>query len=261
MSVATLERRLSGICWRYRQLGEPLDTQRPPYRDRARRHPPRPRPPARPKGGDLRRRTARHAGDLDNDLRGLRDRAILAIGFAGGCAAPKSSASIAAPSRPRTEPAGSKSLRAEVRPQRRRGAAARQKTTTLDFEQKRGRPAADHQRQDRLARGRNRPRLAPRHLPGRAARDLDAAWPRRSWAAVPPHRAQKRRRLRRAPDRQARRPARAKKRARSGHSRRSHRRGTQARLRRPFAARRPRLARRRSRKRMCKSTSATPARR
>ena len=26
ISVATLERRLSGICWRYRQLGEPLDT-------------------------------------------------------------------------------------------------------------------------------------------------------------------------------------------------------------------------------------------
>ena len=26
MSVASLERRLSGICWRYRQLGEPLDT-------------------------------------------------------------------------------------------------------------------------------------------------------------------------------------------------------------------------------------------
>jgi hypothetical protein len=27
VSVATLERRLSGICWRYRQLGEPLDAR------------------------------------------------------------------------------------------------------------------------------------------------------------------------------------------------------------------------------------------
>jgi hypothetical protein len=34
VSVATLERRLSGICWRYRQLGEPLDA-RPAYFDRA----------------------------------------------------------------------------------------------------------------------------------------------------------------------------------------------------------------------------------
>ena len=54
LSVATLERRLSGIAWRYRQLGEPLD-----IRDRhiatvlagiRRRHarPPRRRPPSSP---------------------------------------------------------------------------------------------------------------------------------------------------------------------------------------------------------------------
>ena len=55
VSVATLERRLSGICWRYRQLGQPLDVQRPPHRDRARRHPPHARATARAKGGDLRR--------------------------------------------------------------------------------------------------------------------------------------------------------------------------------------------------------------
>ena len=83
-SVATLERRLSGICWRYRQLGEPLDT-----RDRhistvlagiRRAHG---RPPMQKEAiftEDLRAMLA----TLDNDLRGLRDKAILAIGFAGG---------------------------------------------------------------------------------------------------------------------------------------------------------------------------------
>jgi len=84
VSVATLERRLSGICWRYRQLGEPLDTS-----DRhistvlagiRRAHG---RPPVQKEAifaDDLRVMLA----TLDNDLRGLRDKAILAIGFAGG---------------------------------------------------------------------------------------------------------------------------------------------------------------------------------
>ena len=84
MSVATLERRLSGIAWHYRQLGEPLDTQ-----DRhvatvlagiRRVHG---RPPVRKEAifaDDLLAMLA----TLENDLRGLRDRAILAIGFAGG---------------------------------------------------------------------------------------------------------------------------------------------------------------------------------
>jgi integrase len=84
ISVATLERRLSGICWRYRQLGEPLDTS-----DRhistvlagiRRVHG---RPPIQKEAiftDDLRAMLA----TLDNDLRGLRDKAILAIGFAGG---------------------------------------------------------------------------------------------------------------------------------------------------------------------------------
>lgn len=82
-SVATLERRLSGICWQYRNMGEPLD-----LRDRhiasvlagiRRLHA---RPPAQ--------KTAIFADELldmlaslDMDLRGIRDRAILAIGFAG----------------------------------------------------------------------------------------------------------------------------------------------------------------------------------
>ena len=84
ISVATLERRLSGICWRYRQLGEPLDTS-----DRhistvlagiRRVHA---RPPVQKEAiftDDLLAMLA----TLDNDLRGLRDKAILAIGFAGG---------------------------------------------------------------------------------------------------------------------------------------------------------------------------------
>ena len=84
MKVVTLERRLSGIAWHYRQLGEPLDTQ-----DRhvatvlagiRRAHG---RPPVQKEAifaDDLLAMLA----TLENDLRGLRDRAILAIGFAGG---------------------------------------------------------------------------------------------------------------------------------------------------------------------------------
>lgn len=84
VSVATLERRLSGICWRYRQLGEPLDIG-----DRhistvlagiRRAHG---RPPVQKEAifaDDLRAMLS----VLDNDLRGLRDKAMLAIGFAGG---------------------------------------------------------------------------------------------------------------------------------------------------------------------------------
>ena len=83
-TVATLERRLSGIAWHYRQLGKPLDTQ-----DRhiatvlagiRRAHG---RPPVQKEAifaDDLLAMLA----TLDNNLRGLRDRAILAIGFAGG---------------------------------------------------------------------------------------------------------------------------------------------------------------------------------
>ncbi|MGO9390250.1 tyrosine-type recombinase/integrase [Rhodoblastus sp.] len=83
-SVATLERRLSGICWHYRQLGEPLDS-----RDRhiatvlagiRRRHA---RPPAQ-KEAIFADELLAMLAMLDMDLRGLRDRAILALGFAGG---------------------------------------------------------------------------------------------------------------------------------------------------------------------------------
>ena len=84
LSVASLERRLSGIGWRYRQLGEPLDVS-----DRhistvlagiRRAHA---RPPAQKEAIFADELLAMMA-TLDMDLRGIRDRAILAIGFAGG---------------------------------------------------------------------------------------------------------------------------------------------------------------------------------
>jgi integrase len=84
LAVATLERRLSGIAWRYRQLGQPLDV-----RDRhiatvlagiRRRHG---RPPLQ-KAAIFADELLAMLATLDMDLRGLRDRAILAIGFAGG---------------------------------------------------------------------------------------------------------------------------------------------------------------------------------
>ena len=84
LSVSSLERRLSGICWRYRQHGEPLDA-----RDRhistvlagiRRRHG---RPPT-PKEAIFADELIAMLATLDMDLRGLRDRAILAVGFAGG---------------------------------------------------------------------------------------------------------------------------------------------------------------------------------
>src|ERR1700722_13124651 len=84
LSVATLERRLSGIAWRYRQLGQPLE-----IRDRhiatvlagiRRRH----ARPAAQKAAIFADELLAMLAVLDMDLRGLRDRAILAIGFAGG---------------------------------------------------------------------------------------------------------------------------------------------------------------------------------
>ena len=84
VSVATLERRLAGICWHYRQRGAPLDTS-----DRhistvlagiRRAHG---RPPLQ-KEAIFADELIAMLATLDMDLRGLRDRAILAIGFAGG---------------------------------------------------------------------------------------------------------------------------------------------------------------------------------
>ncbi|AUH66865.1 tyrosine-type recombinase/integrase [Paracoccus zhejiangensis] len=84
LSVASIERRVSGLCWNYIQRGQPLDRG-----DRhiatvlagiRRKHarPPRQKEAILP--GDLIEMIA----TLPHDLRGLRDRAILLIGFAGG---------------------------------------------------------------------------------------------------------------------------------------------------------------------------------
>ncbi|KJS44091.1 MAG: tyrosine-type recombinase/integrase [Pseudotabrizicola sp.] len=84
LSVSSIERRLSGLAWGYAQRGERLDRK-----DRhiatvlagiRRRHA---RPPVQKEAilpEDLRDMLA----TLPHDLRGLRDRAILLIGFAGG---------------------------------------------------------------------------------------------------------------------------------------------------------------------------------
>jgi integrase len=84
LSVSSIERRLSGLTWAYAQRGERLDRK-----DRhiasvlagiRRKHA---RPPAQKEAilpEDLRDMLA----TLPHDLRGLRDRAILLIGFAGG---------------------------------------------------------------------------------------------------------------------------------------------------------------------------------
>lgn len=84
LSVASIERRLSGLAWGYAQRGQRMDRK-----DRhiasvlagiRRRHA---RPPAQKEAilpEDLRDMLA----TLPHDLRGLRDRAILLIGFAGG---------------------------------------------------------------------------------------------------------------------------------------------------------------------------------
>ncbi len=84
LSVASIERRLSGLGWGYAQRGERLDRK-----DRhiatvlagiRRKHA---RPPVQKEAilpEDIRDMLA----TLTHDLRGLRDRAILLIGFAGG---------------------------------------------------------------------------------------------------------------------------------------------------------------------------------
>lgn len=84
LSVSSIERRLSGLAWNYAQRGEKLDRK-----DRhiasilagiRRRHA---RPPLQKEAvlpEDLRAMLA----TLPHDLRGLRDRALLLIGFAGG---------------------------------------------------------------------------------------------------------------------------------------------------------------------------------
>jgi integrase len=80
LSVSSLERRLSGVCWRYRQL----DTSDPHIATVLagirRAHG---RPPLQ-KEAIFADELLAMLAVLDNNLRGFRDKAILAIGFAGG---------------------------------------------------------------------------------------------------------------------------------------------------------------------------------
>ena len=84
LSVSTIERRLSGLAWNYAQRGSPLDRK-----DRhiasvlagiRRKHA---RPPVQ-KEAILLEDILAMVATLPHDLRGLRDRAILLIGYAGG---------------------------------------------------------------------------------------------------------------------------------------------------------------------------------
>ena len=159
LSVATLERRLSGIAWRYRQLGQPLE-----IRDRhiatvlagiRRRHG---RPPLQ-KAAIFADELLAMLATLEMDLRGLRDRAILAIGFAGGL---RRSEIVGLDCGPGQTEDGSGWI--EIFPE---GAllTIRGKTGWRDVE---------------IGRG-----SRSRHLPGRPARNLAAARPDRPRSPVP----------------------------------------------------------------------------
>ncbi|ESZ03159.1 tyrosine-type recombinase/integrase [Mesorhizobium sp. M0923] len=84
LSVATIERRLSGLAWNFTQRGVPMDRA-----DRhiatvlagiRRKHAKPPRQKEAVLGDDIKAMV----NTLGHDLRGLRDRAILLLGFAGG---------------------------------------------------------------------------------------------------------------------------------------------------------------------------------
>ena len=83
-SVRTIERRLSALTWRFAQHGAPLDRAdrhiAEVMRGIRRKHG---RPPDQ-KEAVLAEDLLRMIETLGHDLRGLRDRAILLIGFAGG---------------------------------------------------------------------------------------------------------------------------------------------------------------------------------
>ena len=84
LSVASIERRLSGLSWGYGQRGFSLDRQNrhiaTVLAGIRRKHA---RPPAQ-KEAILAEEIAALLATLPHDLRGLRDRAILLVGFAGG---------------------------------------------------------------------------------------------------------------------------------------------------------------------------------
>ncbi len=111
VSVATLERRLAALTTRYRSAGRPLarddrhitDVMAGIRRSHAR--------PPRQKEAVLGEDLLAMVATLAADLRGLRDKAILLLGFAGGLRRSEIVGSIAARARRRTARAGSRSWR------------------------------------------------------------------------------------------------------------------------------------------------------
>lgn len=84
LSVSTIERRLSGLVWQYAQRGVMLDRgdrHIAPVLAGIRRH--HARPPIQ-KEAILAEDILTMTATLPHDLRGLRDRAILLLGYAGG---------------------------------------------------------------------------------------------------------------------------------------------------------------------------------
>ena len=84
LSVSTIERRLSGLVWSYAQRGLPLDRKNrhiaTVLAGVRRKHA---RPPVQ-KAAILAEDILAMVATLPHDLRGLRDRAILLLGYAGG---------------------------------------------------------------------------------------------------------------------------------------------------------------------------------
>lgn len=117
---------------------------------------------------------------LGHDLRACATALFCSWAVAAACGAPRSSVSTSCATTTAMAPAGSRFLTARAA----------------------GHPA----RQDRLARGRGRPRLQRPHLPRSRARELDPLWPHRTWTPVPPHLQGQQDRRRRTALRQARRP-------------------------------------------------------
>jgi integrase len=140
-SVPTIDRRLAAIAWYCAQKGQPCDRAdrhiREVMQGIRREHG---RPPEEKEavlGDDV----IRMAETLHRDLRGLRDRAILLIGFAGGL---RRSEIVGLDCGPDQTEDGSGWIE------------------SLDEW-----TAYPRARQDRLARGRNRPRVKRPHLPHR----------------------------------------------------------------------------------------------
>lgn len=84
LSVSSIERRLSGLCWNFVNRGQPLDRKNPHIASVLKgvknTHG---RPPVQ-KEAVLAEDIKAMVASLPHDLRGLRDRAILLVGYAGG---------------------------------------------------------------------------------------------------------------------------------------------------------------------------------